>query len=1537
MDGFVNLHVHSHFSKLDGMPSPADIVNTVADMGQKYVALTDHGILAGIPSLYKAAKDRGITPIAGCEAYYIPNRKLRRDQFNKKYYHLIMFAENEVGYNNLIKMQSEAWNVDTKGDNEWDGGFFGGYPRVDDELLRKYSEGIIVTTSCLGSAVNSRLARRDYEGALEETKKLIDIFGKDNVYVEIQKHGLHMHEYPVTEEVLLHSQVKLAQELDLPLLATCDSHYCCQDDADHHDSLLATSVKKTKADSARFSFDGDNYFLHSAEQMLELFPEDEFPGAVSNTVELAERTSMHIPYGEKKYIMPHIKTEGMSEDEYLRKLVLEGAAESKRYGDINGEIPDEVMERINYELGIISGMNFSGYFLMVWTIINLMRKKGIQIGAGRGCLHPNTPVYVKDRGFIPVSDVHVGDFVIDADGKFSKVSASHMHIPGEGEQLIRFNRKGGHIVLTEKHKLLVADNENGDNVKWKKAYQVMPGDYIAEVGLDKTTYHMITSMSTEDAETVLYDLTVSGDPSFLTSFGTVHNSAPGSVAVYCLGITNLDPLEHSLFFERFLNPDRVSMPDIDIDVPKTRREEALHIMENEYGLGHVAHLSNYMAMGRKSVVERMAKVHGQAPTRARRISTLVDEYCSNHNKKIKVGDTTVEVGMELSDLREKIVPPGDIIRELNLSQEEYTKIINDACELQGTLYGYGVHASGIVITDEPVNNYFPTRVEYSTGGGGKTYIQKNPLPVCQFDGADTEALGGVKMDLLGLINIDECVDAERNIRLDLGESVDSSDLPVDDKEVYETLSRGSGGGVFQLGCLSGDTIIDGKPIREIYMNRNSPYNKTEHIPSVSFGKGRVIDNYIEDIVSSGVKETFLLRTTGGRKIRATANHMFFTTSGWKKLENLSTERDMVLVARRDSWEDTGGPGNLSAQNIIDAFIQLNPDHKKIGEPLPISLRNIAAYAQIVSPSGDFIVIVPDISFDITAPLTRYAEEDGKTPIHVFSYSQVMEDYQSAFRSMSKFPDPEGTEWDAVESIERHGMEETYDIFMRGAVNNYIANQFMVHNSSGMQSLMRRMKPSEFADISALIGLYRPGPMGQNTHNEYSDRKNGLSRVKYFHKDAKDILNTTYGLIVYQEDIMALSRKFAGFTGAEADSLRKAVAKKKAKAMEEQKAKFIPAVNERYGNNLGKLMWDTIEPFASYAFNKSHSAAYAVTVYRTAWLKTHYPAQFAGAVIDHTYNNKDKFMDSVAWIREEGVKINTPDINVSGLRTITDRDSVTLPLYVIGGFSEDSTKAIVDEREKNGKFTSVPNFVARCKISDKHIISLAKCGAFDSLGVSRAAVINNIANIRSVAESQKKLMKTKKGLFGKVATRELGTEDTVLDLTEAPESMVVNGKLVYIDEDLQSKWEREILGVFVGYHPYETLEKMKNPITRKMLKAFPPVHTFAEPQENVKFSAMITDVENRVSNSGNDFAKFSLETERGIVEGVKFKFKFPEDDNGNPMIDGSIVLVEASLDTDDFNRQDDTDDIKLNARCHKIKVIDVDKLKEEEKKWLKKQQ
>ncbi len=369
---FVHLHLHTEYSMLDGAARVPEVVATAVADGQPAVGITDHGNMYGVLDFYRAARDAGVKPIIGTEAYFVTTSRFDRPRrADHDIFHMTVLAMSGVGYHNLIELASSAY---------LDGYFY--KPRMDFELLERHREGIVATSGCLGSAVCQALVAGDDKGALELAARFRDVLGPESFFIELQDHGLH-------EQRLINPKlVGIARELGLPLLATNDSHYTDKDDAEAHDALLCVQTGRTRDDRDRLRFETEEFYLKTAAEMRHLFRD--YEEACDNTLLIAERADVELEFGSA--VLPAFPTpQGHDEDSYLRELTLAGAGQ--RYGDT---LPQHVAERVEYELGVIKTMGFSAYFLVVWDLVRYARESGIRVGPGRGsaagscvayCLH----------------------------------------------------------------------------------------------------------------------------------------------------------------------------------------------------------------------------------------------------------------------------------------------------------------------------------------------------------------------------------------------------------------------------------------------------------------------------------------------------------------------------------------------------------------------------------------------------------------------------------------------------------------------------------------------------------------------------------------------------------------------------------------------------------------------------------------------------------------------------------------------------------------------------------------------------------------------------------------------------------------------------------------------------------------------------------------------------------------------------------------------------------------------------------------------
>ncbi len=1008
---FVHLHVHTDYSLLDGACRIDRLMDRAAALGMKAIALTDHGNLYGAIEFYNNAKAKGIKPLIGCELYLVEKNRLEKNgraEDGKSYYHLGLLAKNNTGYQNLLKLVSDAH---LKG--------FYYKPRTDLETLASYADGLIGFTGCLAALVPQHLLHDRWEDARRACGRFVEIFGRENFFVEIQDHG-------IPEQIkIIPGLLKLAEEFNLKVIATNDVHYVNSTDSGPHDAMLCIQTGAKIEEEHRMKFTGSQFYLKSRAEMEKLFAE--VPNSVINTQAVAEMCDLSIPFPKgseryPKYPLPiEVKTDRGG---YLKDLCIAGL--KTRY-NLDYNAPDKfadpvrakvLVDRLDYELGIISKTGFIDYFLVVWDFIHWARSHEIPVGPGRG-------------------------------------------------------------------------------------------------------------------------------------------SGAGCIVAYLLGITNLDPLRFKLLFERFLNPERVSPPDFDIDFCMRRRGEVIDYVRQKYGNECVANIITYGTLGAKMVIRDVSRVHNLPYADADRLAKMIPD----------------ELNISLEDALKKSTELRNEFERNPVAK----KIIDQALVLEGMVRNTGKHAAGIIITDRPLSDFVPLT------------LQEGDVTV-QYDMNAVGKLGLLKMDFLGLKTLTVIADAVDNIRRTADPSFDIEKIPFEDAKTFALLNSGRTTGVFQL------------------------------------------------------------------------------------------------------------------------------------------------------------------------------------------------------------------------------------------------------ESSGMQALCRQISLSTIDEIVALIALYRPGPM--DWIPDYVRGKKDPSTVKFPHKLLEDVCSETYGIMVYQEQVMEAAKVIAGYTLGGADMLRRAMGKKDAEAMAKERVKFVEGakrvnnIDEKTANSI----FDILNKFAGYGFNKSHSAAYAILSYQTGFLKANYPVQFMAAMLSSELGNSEKIAHFVGECEAMGIVVLGPDVNesrenftpvlaksvngspftVDGSLTDNRQPStvnrqpspanipsakIRFGLAAVKGVGDQAARMIIEEREKNGPYTDFHSLLSRVDgraINKRVLECLIKTGAFDFSGASRGPLFVQIDEALSAASSNARDKAAGQHSFLDMLADSDTSGSRIASSTDLPKAVETHASDFSSAERLQ--FEKELLGFYVSGHP-----------------------------------------------------------------------------------------------------------------------------------------
>ncbi len=781
-------------------------------------------------------------------------------------------------------------------------------------------------------------------------------------------------------------------------------------------------------------------------------------------------------------------------------------------------------------------------------------------------------------------------------------------------------------------------------------------DYLRHLTMEGAKKRWGTTLSDDAVERLAYELKVIGDMGFSSYFlitwdlirhardsgfrvGPGRGSAAGCAVAYCLEITDLDPIEYDLLFERFLNPSRISMPDIDMDFDSRYRDEMIRYAAERYGRDHVAQIVTFSTIKARAAVRDAARVLGHP-------YAVGDKIAKAMPPLIMGRDTPLRACFEKEDKFADGYAMAAELREMYESDPDVTEVVDVARGLEGLRRQDGIHAAAVVITKEPLTEYLPIQRKPESG------VDPADAPVVtQYEMHGVEELGLLKMDFLGLRNLDVISDALELIRATRDIVVDIDRVPLDDEATYELLQKGDSIGVFQL---------------------------------------------------------------------------------------------------------EGGP---------------------------------------------------------------------------------------------------------------------------------------------MRALMRSLAPTSFEDVAALVALYRPGPMAENMHNDYADRKNDRQPVSYLHEDAEEILSDTYGLMIYQESVMRIAQRFAGYSLADADNLRKACGKKIREVMEQERASFVQGCEATgYGEELGHRWFDIIEPFADYAFNKSHSYGYGYIAYQTAYLKANYPAEYLACLLTSVKANLDKAAVYLNECRVMGIKITVPDVNasVSDFRSDVSIDAegferrrILFGLSAVRNVGEGLVELIVEERTKNGPFTDFYEFCERVDtavLNKRTIESLIKAGGFDSMGHPRQGLITVFEQIvdHTLARRREHDMGVL-SLFEDAVDAEAPAFD---ERTAVPD--------LEFDKATRLRFEKEMLGLYVSDHPLMGAEAA---LRRRSEHTIDQINDGGLGDgSSCAVGGVITSLNRKYTKKGDLMAVFVLEDLQSSIEVMVFPRTMR--DVGHLLEEDSVVVLKGRVDKRD---------------------------------------
>jgi DNA-directed DNA polymerase III PolC len=1493
---FTHLHVHTEYSMLDGAARIGEVVGAAAADGQPALGITDHGNMYGILDFYKECRKQGIKPVLGTEAYMAHDSRLERparrgrvddsggdvDGGQKLYYHLTLLAETNNGYRNLIQLASRA--------------FLEGYyykPRVDWDILAEHSSGLIATTGCLGGHVLQSLMRGDVEDAVVKASRLQDIFGRDNLFVELQDHGIP--EQHKTNPQLL----EIARRIGAPLLATNDSHYVHRHDAVAHDALLCVQTGSLMSDPDRFKFHGDEHYLKSAVEMRSLF--SELPEACDNTLWVAERADVEIDFGNPQLPSFPLPEGFTSDSEYLRHLTFQGAKQC--WGD---RLPDDVVERLAYELKVIDDMGFSSYFLIVWDLIDHARQLDIRVGPGRG-------------------------------------------------------------------------------------------------------------------------------------------SAAGCAVAYCLRITDLDPIRYDLLFERFLNPSRISMPDIDMDFDSRYRDEMIRYAAERYGRDHVAQIVTFSTIKARAAVRDAARVLGHP--------YIVGDKVAKAMPPLIMGrDTPLYACLDEHQKYEDGYKMAAELRQMYQDDPDARQVIDVAKGLEGLRRQDGIHAAAVVITKEPLTDYLPIQRKPENG-----QAPEDAPVVTQYEMHGVEELGLLKMDFLGLRNLDVVTDTIEVIERTRGITLDIDNVPLDDPATYELLQRAESVGVFQLeggpmralmralaptsfedvaalvalyrpgpmaanmhndyadrkngrksilylhpdaeeilgptyGLMifqesvmriaqkfAGYSLAEADNLRKacfpagtLILTKSRGYVPIERMMKLSDRRVQTIDTAsctsrfepVGDVWSVGRRQVFRLTTSTGYVVDATIDHPFLVEGEWQRLGDIKVG-DLVGVAARTATD--GGSRVSSAEvdlaallisegytpelrsgprrmphfsntdpELLDtfraAFAQhFGYEHTREGSvkgvtQLCLTKQELLSLESILGAFGlaaDKVIplcMVNAPRHKVERFLGLYFCADGwadRSGVHYGSKSQrvclalkrMLLRCGIVANLLSREIPGHGTHWTL--SVADKGQAKDFACLVEPhltAMKLAKVERWFVEWGDGASATNIGI-PSSFLAVE----LSRRQAVTGKTERQLGVDTGGYTSSRVLHRHTLD------GLL-YSERLEDLrtgdlvwdtvtSIEYVGETecfdfrmensdrpyAVVEDFLVHNCGKKIRELIAKERQKFVDGCERTgYGADLGQKWFDIIEPFADYAFNKSHSFGYGYVAYQTAYLKANYPAEYLAALLTSVKASLEKAAIYLAECRTMGIAVEVPDVNRSASDFTPEVEAdgegheqrrIIFGLSAVRNVGEGLVAQIVAERNANGPYVDFYDFCQRVDpsvLNKRTVESLIKAGGFDSLGHPRKGLLAVFEQIvdHTVARRRERDMGIM-SLFGETTVGEDGTEferTAILDLE--------------FDKRDRLSFEKEMLGLYVSDHPLLGAEAA---LARR---ADATIGSLVDQEDgaNVCVGGVVTGLQRKWTRKGDLMAVFTLEDLSNTVEVMVFPKSMTE--HGHKLNDDAVAVVRGRVDKRD---------------------------------------
>lgn len=1364
---YVPLHNHSHYSTLDGFATIEEYVEICKKFGFPGFGLADHGTASGLYRFITKMQSAGLIPVPGVEFYVAPENpkgaKTKEPIFYGKggkapkydvsrgaYTHLTVFAYNNVGLENLFKLSSLSFLKE----------HFYHEPRIDTNMLAEHSEGLIVTTGCPSSEVSRRFLLGQDDKAYEYASRMKSIFG-ENYYVEVMNHKMENEEL---ENILIPKQIKLAKDLDIKIIATNDSHYGCKKDAEAHEHFLAMSTDAkmsqlpSKDGGKRFTFSGPEYHVKGYDEMLELFPAEIAEESLQNTLEIMNKCKdIKLEYNAHLRPLLELPSEETAIS-HFQKLVYEGFL--KKRGHQPREIQEESVKRIQEEFKVLHSNDFIDYFLVVEDYISYAHKNNIGVGAGRGCFVPGTKVKANQGVMRNIENIKIGDKVQTHDTTYQIVEDVFIY-DVEDEDMIRLTLNNG-VVIESTSDHMIFHKQKG----FMEAGDFKVGDIVLGPKGIRKKYNINRSSETtmnkqEHERKTAYLTPKSQDP----QSGKFISHRQGKKEIYYA----------SSYEQRTL-----SILETDSDVESFDRcKDVVQYVKPSTGLIH-----NY----------------------------LPDFEVVDKNGDVTAIEVKAKWQLEEEDTKSKLKQAEDYYNEKGINYVVWT---------EDTLN---------VLNDDWHNDFEVVKVEKFTYTGKVYDIQVANVHNYNVEGVTVHnSVGGSEIAyVLDISNTDP-------IRFDL---------------LFERFLSPGRGSLYQIDYVSGkseEIAVSDK--KRIYIDDNT--SKVIYVheikvgDTVNLGEGKDI---VKDIFVKIPGSAPDVDTDFHTKRREEVIQYCIDKYGIENVSNIVTfgtfKAKKGFKALCTLYEIPFAVSN-KITSLIPGMQGAEPSLGELFDESSKFYKEAADFRNAIAAEDRLAKII-----EVGMQLEGRISETGVHPCGVIISSEPLSGIiptmvrQKDGKVISQWEYPEleslglikmdllgleliDTIYQTIENIELANLnasspEHVREVpDMRELIDGEMDDPETYKNlqegntigifqlgSPGVRELLKMSKPSTFMEIANITALYRPGPMKSGAHIQYANRKNGEEEISYIHPDfhgteVEEILKETFGLMIFQEQIMLIAGRYAGFTPYGTDKLRKAVGKKKMDVMMKMKKKFVEGcLAKNASESAAETLWETIRVFGEYGFNKSHSVSYAINIYQTIFLKTHYPKEFMAAAIQQAFGTPEKVRSYIQEAKRMKLNVGPVDINNSQVKMASTGIAPGNKYDIIFGFSgikqmnAELAKSIVDERVENGPYTSVANFVERIlkryNIGAAILGNLALSGAFDCFNVSR------------------KLVKEKAKMLIDSSSKSSAKGLSLFDMMSGPsqnvtEAIVITGEDFTYSEKI--KEEASVIGMFLSGHPTSRLGHM----------------------------------------------------------------------------------------------------------------------------------